>query len=412
MITRIIRKIVKYRILIMVYLSGATDWNWNTKKKCFVPASIYLRWNGRLLLIFGTAFPFLMSAFLLSKVPNGEYMESTENFVIFILGWAEMFIVTATLLANFRMKRYWRDIMYILNEISRYSDYIEELMRRRNTHLNREDQKYLVRAGMLVGLTAVLTSFVPFAFGACVCVRVEPTHAMLEDWLEVNISLKPKFILFIFFLAWIVSNAGSVAFSAVTFVYESIILARILVSGLTPQSVSKMVQPGSSSYKVLRYELNSRYFGILDEMTAIQIFRTQQLFNTILNDICGSVLIAFHHVACMLAFLGGALTVLQATDQVLDGGLLMLAVMLIAVFVPLALEYVESKEISDLCEKSDGFVRRCAKLTDRRSMLHKFSRSCRNLKVHLGYPFFNVGKDTFTQFWAQGLGFLVGMLAV
>ncbi|CAL8141005.1 unnamed protein product [Orchesella dallaii] len=186
-----------------------------------------------------------------------------------------------------------------------------------------------------------------------------------------------------------------------------------LVICLTPHSASKIVQSGSSRYRVIiRYDLNSRYFGIVDEMTAVRIFRTQQVFNTIINEIYGSVLIASHHVALMLAFLGGALAILKASHAILDGGPLMLAALLVAVFGSLAIEYEESMEISELCQKSDGFFRRCANLADRRSMLYKFAKSCPNLKVKVGYPFFNASKDTFIQFWARGLDFLVGMLVI
>ncbi|CAL8083778.1 unnamed protein product [Orchesella dallaii] len=439
MITSIIRKTVKYRLLITVYLSGAADWNWNPIQECFVPASIYLRWNARLLLTLGSIFPFLMTTFLLSKVPNEEYMESTENFVIFIFGWTEMVLITCILMGGLQLIRYWREVMHLMNEMSRYSDHVEgklpiilkifhdihaqreylflDLMKRRNTQFDREEKKHLDKADILIAITGELCTFVPVAFAACICVRMEPTHAMLQEWLEVDISFRPKFIPFILFISWIVSNAASVVFSAINFVYQYLLLSRSVVFGLTPQSTSKMVQPGTSKYKVIiRYDLNSTYFGVLDEMTAVQIYRTQQIFNSITNDICGNVLISFHHVGCMLAFLGGALGLLQATDVILDGGPLVVAVLVLAVIVPLVLEYEESKDISELCQKSEEFVRRCVNLTDPRSMLYKFAKSCPKLKVHTGYPFFNVGKDTFTQFWGQGLDLLIGrgvkMLAV
>ncbi|CAL8070945.1 unnamed protein product [Orchesella dallaii] len=413
MITRFMRKLVKYRILIMVYLNAATSWNWNAKQECFVPASIYLRWNGCLLLTLGSTFPFLMSTFLLAKLPNEEYMESRENFVVFILGWAEVFIITAILMISLRMKQYWRDIMYLMNEMYRYSDYIEDLMRRCNTHFNRNEQKYIYRANVLLAFVGILSTFIPLAFGACICVRVEPNHALLQEWLEVNISIRPKFIPFILFMIWILMDAVAVGFSAIAFLYGYLCLARSLLTGLTPHGLLRIVQPGSSRYKVtIRYKLNSRYFGVLDEMTVVQIFRTHQVFNTITNDICGSVLFSFHHVACLLAFLGGALTLLKATDEVLDGGPLVVAALGLAVISPLVLQYEESKEISEVCQKSDGIIRRCINLTDRRSMLYKFVKSCPKLKVHAGYPFFNVCKDTFSQFWAQGIDFLVASLAI
>ncbi|CAL8148568.1 unnamed protein product [Orchesella dallaii] len=413
MITRLIRETVKYRTIIMVYLSGAADWNWNPTEECFVPSSIYLRWNAHLLLTLGSTFPILMTTFLLSKIPDGEYMESTGTFVIFILGWAEMFIVTSVLMIGLQLTRNWRGMVYMLNEMSRYSYYIEELMRRQNSQFNREEKKHLKKASMLLALTGVLCTFTPVAFAGCICVRMEPTHAMVQEWLEVNISFKPRFIPFILFMAWIVSNAASVIFSGINVGFQYILLARSLVTCLTPESATKIVQPGLAMYKVkIQYELNSRYFGILDEMTAVRMFRTQQVFNTIINEIFGGVLIAFHHVACMLAFLGGAYTLLQATDEALDGGPLVVAALVLAMIVPLVLQYEEAKEISELCQKADAFVGRCVNLTNRRSMLYKFARSCPKLQVHAGYPFFNVGKDTFTQFWAQGLDFLIDMLAV
>ncbi|CAL8148574.1 unnamed protein product [Orchesella dallaii] len=412
MITKKIRKIVKYRILVMVYLFFASDWDWNAEQDCIVPASIYLRWNARLLTL-ETPFSFLLVTFLLSKLPNEQFVQSKEIFVTFILGWMEIFLMYTILMAGMQLKRYWPDVMYVMNEMSRYSDYVEELMRRQNTQFNREDQKYLDKRDKLIGIVAMLTTFAPVAFGGCICVMIEPTHAMLQEYFEVNISFQSKFIPFIILVVWYISNISSVAFTVVIVVLQYILLTRSVVSCLTPQSVSKTVQPGSSRNKVIiRYDLNSRYFGVLNEMTAIRIFRTQQVFNTIINEIYGSVLFASHHVACMLSFLGGALALLQATEQILDGGPLMLAGILIALFASLLVEYEESMEISALCQRSDGFVRRCANLTDRRSVLHKFAKSCPNLKVHVGYPFFNVGKNTFTQFLAQGIDFLIGMLAI
>ncbi|CAL8141043.1 unnamed protein product [Orchesella dallaii] len=260
---------------------------------------------------------------------------------------------------------------------------------------------------------AVGSAFVPFAFGACVCVGIEPTHAMLQEWLEVNISFKPKFIPFILFMAWIVSDAANTVFVMSTLCFLYLVLGRTVASGMTPQSVTKTVLPNSSKVKFsVRYNLNTRYFGVLDDMTIIRMFRTEQVINSWINSILGSILVSAHHVAYMLTLIGAAVTLLRATEEVIDGGILPLAVMLIGVFAPLCMEYAESVEISELCDKSDGFVRSCIHMTDRRTMLYKFAKSCPKLRVHTAYPFYNISRDTFPQFLSQVQEFLISILAV
>jgi len=237
---------------------------------------------------------------------------------------------------------------------------------------------------------------------------------MIQDWLEVNVSVRPRFAGFLLFMMWIVSLAASTVFlgAGLAFAYSS--LSSNCMWGLAPVNVTTVVQPqlqGRMMGATIRYSLRTRCFGVLDDSAMVQICRAEQVLNNRLNGICATVLISIHHVVCLMVIVGMSYTIIKVPHVIFDGGLVVVAFGVATIVSPLLVVYTEATEVSEVYEQSKGFVKQCKRSFRGRSMLGKFVVSFRPLRLHTAYPFFNIGKDTFLEFVSQALDFLIDMLA-
>ncbi|CAL8143433.1 unnamed protein product [Orchesella dallaii] len=358
----------------------------------------------------GTSHPILMGIFLLQKWLTNDYRSSTFDFIVFTLGRVELCIVIGTLTICYRLKLRYENVIYILNQIFRYSDTMKAFIKSSNGKLNQNQMKRIRRTEFLVALTAGLTTFVPFAYGACLCIPMEATHAVLQEWLEIDVSAAFEFAPLILFFVWMVSNGGSVIFIAATVMLEYMVLAINCISVITPDRV-RTQKTFTVETRTIRYEVQTSCFKSLDDMQVVNMYRTQQIINNILNEILATILFSLHHVFCLVIFVGTTYTILKVPEVLATGGPLTLFGFICGALIPVFLEYFEAIELNELTEVSMTFKGKCNDIMSRRSMLRKFAVSCPPLRIQAGYPFFNVSRDTFTQFMSQCIDFLISLLA-
>ncbi|CAL8143429.1 unnamed protein product [Orchesella dallaii] len=353
-----------------------------------------------------------MGIFLLQKWLNEEYCSSTFGFIVFTLGRVELCIIIAVLTIGYRLKLRYSNIIYVLNQIFRYSNIMESLIQENHGQLSQNQMRKIRRAEILFSLAAMMSIFVPLAYCACLCVPMEATHALLQEWLEIDVSLDRKFApLFLLFI-WAVNNAGSVIFNATTMGLAHMVLTISCISLITPDQVKIICQQTTSLDKrAIKNEIRTSGLGLLDDMQVVNMYRTQQIINILLNEIYATILFSLHHVFCLVIFVGITYTILRVPQVLASAGPLTLFGFICGALIPLLLEYFESTELNELTDVSKEFVGKCKGMVSRRSMLRKFSVSCPPLRIQMGYPFFNVCRETFPQFMSQCIDFLIGLLA-
>ncbi|CAL8143434.1 unnamed protein product [Orchesella dallaii] len=318
----------------------------------------------------------------------------------------------AVLTIGYRLKLRYTNVIYLLNQIFEYSDKMKEFIKSSNGQLNQNQMKKIRRAEIVFALATALTTFPLFAYGACLIIPMEATHAFLQECLEIDLSFEFKFAPLILFFIWVASNMGSVLFNATTLTLSHMVLTIACISVITPDHV-RLIEQKKLSVETngLRYQIVTSCFRSLEDIQVVNMYRTQQIINNLLNEILATILFSLHHVFALVVVVGLTYTILKVPEVLARAGPLILFGFICGASIPVFLEYFEATELNELSEVSMTFKGKCNDIMSRRSMLRKFAVSCPPLRIQAGYPFFNVSRDTFLQFMSQCIDFLISLLA-
>ncbi|CAL8134452.1 unnamed protein product [Orchesella dallaii] len=355
MIANRIKMMVRYRIKAMIYLSGAGTLDWDDANDCIVSANNYIRWNYELVFRCGLLFPVIMRANLVNTAYNGNYMKSIIHFGVYLIGWVENCLVLNILCATYRFSKYNSNTIYIMNEVFRYSERMEGLLQEQNSQLNHKLKQKIVKREVLTLLAAVISTFVPLGLAACVLHPLEPTHIMIQEWLEVDLHLHWRYIPFLLLVMAVTSKAAVTVFNGIIFGFCYLLLASICLSSLTPEHVTIKVQPNANTCQksMIRYSVVTQCFGTLDDMIVVKMYRTQQVLNVLINEIYGTILISLHHVTMLVVFVVLSLTLLKCPGEMLfNSGPLILVILVAGPIVPPFIEYWETHEVGEVHDMS------------------------------------------------------------
>ncbi len=268
-------------------------------------------------------------------------------------------------------------------------------MREKNIEM---DQSHLqiLRFGELLIIFANFLSFaVPFGLLVCVFHPLEPTHALIKDWLEIDFEpslTNLPLIIMIWCMLYTCTNM-TVVLLYVAAVY--IQTTKVVLNDLTPENMTKR-QAG-------RLYLETKFFGELEDFQVVTMYRSIRLFNVLMNDIMATSLMAFHHVACLTTFSALIFLVVKCNDVLLEGGFKAIFIIGCVILTPTVIILAESSMFAELANLSDGFIEEGKKLTGRKTMFRKFVASCQTFYVDEAYPFYKIGTDTFLAFLSEGL---------
>lgn len=259
-----------------------------------------------------------------------------------------------------------------------------------------ENHKRLLRIGELLVLSCnFLTLAVPFAVLACLFHPLEPTHRMIKEWFELefefNLSNTP-----IFAGLWLLVYGSSnmiIVLSYLAAIYYQTTM--IVLDDLTPERLVR--RQGS------RVVMDTKFFGELEDLEIVNMYRAIRMFNGLMNDIMASSLIAFHHVACLTTFSALVFFIIKHNDVLVEGGLISMLIIGCCLVCPVAVIGSESFMFAIIVDLSDGFIDQGNSLVGRRTMYRKFVKSCQTFYVEEAYPFYHIDKDTFLAFIEEGL---------
>ncbi len=406
-----------WRFRLSVLYSYTVYLIWDFQEERFVATHGPLFWNALVCISFGIAYNTLLGLHLIYKPTMDEdWVGSGSQLAAYILGWTE-FIALITILsisayAGFRRS----DLIKMYNEIWSYTKSIQDQLNqsgRTKDPFVLRTQKMSETLLKLIFLTSVV---VPFGYVLCLSSELEPGHVLLSDLLEIDVSLSWKYFSFLLTLTLPVFACFVLIYYVIAlfimyvhFLETSIYLITPTYFRLVP--VVPKCKP-NVKYR-LAYEFSTPIFPNINESELILLFRIQQTFNRIINDIWGNVFVSQHQLGFMCIFVGLFYTIIHGAQEIRTGGLIFLITFCSMIVFVLSVQLMVSHKSGyhdDLCKRF--VVDKGTRILNRKLRYCKFLLSCWNLKSQIAYPFYDISRETFPQFVSEGLGFFVTLSAI
>ncbi|CAL8136294.1 unnamed protein product [Orchesella dallaii] len=340
MISENLKILVGYRLIAGKYGSLASIFDWDMEKREFKVSQGYVLFNIYLLIFVGVCYVIMMLTWLLQKDLNGADNEIgiDQELFSYVFGWLYIGFVSTLVIMTIRLINYRPQIVYVMNQMFRYDEEIE--------------------VEVLAIMLAIGSLIVPWVMVSYLSTNVEPTHAMVKEWLEVDISFTPEYFPLILVVALGVTAAGGVIFVFLISALYYVVFLMCYTTSMFPIHSQMVITPGTR--RIIEYRMETKYFE----------------FSHVLLET--GMLISLAIVSC---WIGIALIV-----------------------------FVESANGGAVIDKSDAFVNQCRHLLIRRSGLRKFALSCPRLLLDFAYPFYKVHRNTFLEFVMQGVDFTITLV--
>ncbi|CAL8070981.1 unnamed protein product [Orchesella dallaii] len=414
MISNLTKKIIGLRIKTMVYTSLGSHFNWDTLKEEMTLTNNYHNWNLTLMMSYNIIFPIVMTMHLISKLYDEEGIGSGAAIGSYVVGWAEVLTVGLLFGFEYRIMQYRKHFVFLTNQMFQYSKKIEDLLTEKNIQLHDSHLKVIRTAELVMLFTAIVSLFIPIGFGASFCNALEPTHILVKEVLEVDVKMSLQHFPFVLLIVLIVSLPANAAFLLIMIGICNYTLAHICISSLNPISVEQRITRVHKNHQhskcMIEYVVTTENFGDMDDTTMLDMYRIQQLFNKLLNEFFGSIIIAFNHVTCMGVLVFFCFIVIKHSQEIANAGIIVIVAVVAAIMATLIAEWYEAQVAGNIYEVSHEFVGKVRRITGRNSGAHKRVASCPSISFDLARPFFSVDKHTFLQFVYQGLDFLTTLL--
>lgn len=265
-------------------------------------------------------------------------------------------------------------------------------------------QKRIIKVGEAVIFHAIYFSLlIPFVITVAIMHPIEPTHVLFKEWFDIEFEFTlPLFPIMAILWMAVYGCASIVTFQTIVIAWIYV-LHTISMECFTPERVGR-VREGRLC------DLETPGYGTLSDYDVILLYRVQQVLNGFLNEFFRSVLVSFHHIAC-LATVVVLLVFAVKYDQVLaNEGATGYAVVIACILVPLIIIFNQCWMCGDIVDKSQSFKRVGETLLARKFAFRKFAISCRIFYVEVAYPFYSIHKETFLLFCEQILDFTVSLL--
>ncbi|CAL8112110.1 unnamed protein product [Orchesella dallaii] len=393
-------KLFKLQVKLMPF-GGGNFFAWDNSRNHLIRGNNYQIFNMWLGSFWGLVWCSTLSIrlyLLITSQPDDGQESPTMNLEEFgssIILIGEVFLCTCIIFLIIVMIFNLDDFIYLMNQMLSYNKAVLEMLKSKNIELEATHRKNMLILELTMIPIFLISTTLPFGLAAAIFHPMEPTHRMVKDWLEVEMRLEG-----IFFIPWYVVNcAGLLGCASIVAILSWSIafyyfIATTCITDLTPENVSGRVEGK-------RCKILTRYYGVMEDSEIGACYRVQKLFNVLMNDFYANIMISFHHVALLAVTTGMLFFVIKFNKVVLDGGLIVEAVVLGIIFAPLLLIKLQAMMCGRLADISNNFKDRANKLLHRKYFLAKFSKSCDTYRIQVVYPFYNVHGGTFLEFCGQ-----------
>ncbi|CAL8146205.1 unnamed protein product [Orchesella dallaii] len=255
----------------------------------------------------------------------------------------------------------------------------------------------------LVTYLLIVSIILPFGLAATIFHPIEPTHQILEYWFEIKVTFDWKFFPFFIFNGILLVTAAGTTSLLCAHITCYFTLATTCLEDLKPVSIFQ--RNGTR-----RSILNTKFFGKMEDVEIVKIYRAQQLLNILLNDFYKSLLVSYHHVAVMATAVVLICFAVRFNDIMLGGGTVACVVVLASAISPFALMYAQTSMCGRLVDISNELKHMSSKIGERRLLIAKFAKSADTFYIQVAHPFYSVDRETFIQFFDQVVDNVITLL--
>ncbi|CAL8117155.1 unnamed protein product [Orchesella dallaii] len=330
-----------------------------------------------------------------------EAVDDPHAFATLVLQWAEMIGATLLVILIFLILYRREEIMYIMNQLLIYDRYLMATLKSQGLGLSECQKLELRKNNVLILISSIGTVIAPMVLVFMVFHPLEPTRVLVEDLLEIHMSLEDIFVRPCFYMvvlppcfAGLYGGGNAIYISTQTMFWYYLVTKGALMD-ITPTGEQPAAVVGG---RKSRLKLEVEKLGFVQDDEIIRSYRTLQLFNCLMNEIFSSLAMAFHHVAILVCVCAMAYFTIKMNDVV---GLLGYVLLGSTMSLLLTIEFTECDKLGVLLEVSGTFIDSGSRVAPRGSLFRKFVRSCPLFYVQMAYPFFTIDKMTFAGFWTE-----------
>ncbi|CAL8070563.1 unnamed protein product [Orchesella dallaii] len=277
-----------------------------------------------------------------------------------------------------------------------------------NLHFGLEQLKFIKEMELFVLIIAAASTIMPPPYIMFFLTENETMHEFFQDVFELDVSLKVQHVHILLFVTWVLFSCGGIFFHIMCVAIIYFDFKVVCISSLMPQNL--VPYRGQKNFQMPEYQVQTTAFGILHETEVVHMYRTQQLFNVLANNIYASILLSAHHPLLMFVLVGLTFLIVRYFEIVYTAGLFATIMMIAAIFGGFLLMFLECHKLGVLVEISEKFKTIGIRLSRRRSFFRKFARSCPILCFDVAHPFYKITKHTFAEFFYQYLNFLLTIM--
>ncbi|ODN05827.1 hypothetical protein Ocin01_00832, partial [Orchesella cincta] len=358
MITKRILSLMSFRIKAMKY-TFVSLYDWDYTKGEMIYTSPYSQWNYTLLSYVGFIFPLLMGMHLGEKLYDD--VDGIGSPITYILGVGEVSLALSACVYALHFKRHKHTIYLLVNQIIHYHEVVEGIRNKSKSGKHGKVESNISKMVMIgFFVLSSVTLVLPFTYALCVTNEVEPTHVLLEEWLEVDIQFHVKFLPFFLMMTWAIFSICNL----VCIVLFPAACYWLLVD-------SSLVALIPTSIHVHVHSVETTGLGILPYSDVILVYRTLQIVTGLFNEVAKSIFVSLHHVLLLVLLLAGTYVSITMPDMVFYSNLSFTLMILAATVFPLVMEYFESEVLGALWVTSQEFIDSSKCLTSRKNLYRK-----------------------------------------
>lgn len=323
-------------------------------------------------------------------------------FATLVIGWGELAVVASIQLINVQVFRQNSKIIRLYNELFAYNDKLLSFLEERNIQLDLKHKKEQQKGEVYILIQGIGSIVLCFLLLLTCLHPLEPTHVIIKDWLELEFEWRPALVPWIIMFTCAVQSCGNAILTIGLLVEFHVFMVTPLLDDLTVEAIH--------CRRGARLELETRYFGVLDDEEICKLYAIQKHLNLRLNDILSTVLISFHQIGLLGTLAIMLFFAVKFQRFIWETGPIACVVVFASVLTPLAICYCQSNFFGDLVDMSDDFKDMALKICPRKTMFRRFAYSCQTYFVEEAYPFFHYDKNTFLEFCAAGVDYAINLM--
>ncbi|CAL8112263.1 unnamed protein product [Orchesella dallaii] len=214
MLPKSIEKHIAIRVRLLA-ITGQTLFKWDSESGSVVPANPYMSLHYIYCLMPAYLYCLFLAVNLYFRLnplnsieDEVEVVSDPRNFATLVLHWAEMIVAFIVCILSTLLVLRRDQVMYLMNQLLIFNRQLIADDEEKGIELDAEQKRTLKTGEIILCLTAYISAIYPFVLLFVMLHPIEPTHALLEKLLEIDLSPSnfgiPHFLLLaaVFFGLW------------------------------------------------------------------------------------------------------------------------------------------------------------------------------------------------------------------